>query len=67
VSETYPKESGDQPPRPADGGDDRTESESDAEGQRLAENEQERPRTVTQKVANAIEDMIPGDSDRDGH
>jgi hypothetical protein len=67
VSETYPKESGNQPPRPADVGDDRTESESDAEGQRLAENEQESPRTVTQKVANAIEDMIPGDSDRDGH
>ncbi len=39
----------------------------DAEGQRLAENEQEQPRTIVQKVANAVEDMIPGDSDNDGH
>lgn len=44
-----------------------TESEDDVEGQRLAENEQEHPRTVIQKVSNAIEDIIPGDSDDDGH
>lgn len=44
-----------------------TESEDDAEGQALAENEQEHPRTITQRIGNAIEDLIPGDSDKDGH
>jgi hypothetical protein len=44
-----------------------TESNEDAQGQRLAENEQERPRSLPQKIANALEDMIPGDSDNDGH
>ena len=43
------------------------EIDEDFEGQRLAENEQEQPRTIAQKVANAIEDMIPGDGDNDGH
>ena len=43
------------------------ESADDAEGQALAENEQEQPRTITQKIGNAIEDLIPGDSDKDGH
>ena len=43
------------------------ESEDDTEGQALAENEQEQPRTITQKIGNAIEDLIPGDSDKDGH
>jgi hypothetical protein len=47
--------------------DDSTESETDAEGQRLAENEQEQPRSIIQKIGNAIEDAIPGDSDNDGH
>jgi hypothetical protein len=42
-------------------------TDKDAEGQRLAENEQEQPRTIVQKVANAVEDMIPGDSDNDSH
>jgi hypothetical protein len=51
-------------PSPAD---DEIESEEDAEGQRLAENDQQQPRTVTQKIGNAIEDLIPGDSDADGH
>ena len=46
---------------------DERQSDKDAEGQRLAENEQEQPRTITEKVANKIEDLIPGDSDRDGH
>ena len=46
---------------------DERQTEEDAEGQRLAENEQEQPRTIFQKVANAIEEMIPGDSDNDGH
>jgi len=44
-----------------------TESEEDEAVQRLAENEQEQPRTAMQKIANAIEDMIPGDGDGDGH
>ena len=44
-----------------------TKSEDDAEGQALAENEQEHPRTITQRIGNAIEDLIPGDSDKDGH
>lgn len=42
-------------------------ADDDAEGQRLAENEQEQPRTITQKIGNAIEDLIPGDGDNDGH
>ena len=46
---------------------DARQTDKDAEGQRLAENEQEQPRTILQKVANAVEDMIPGDSDDDGH
>jgi hypothetical protein len=44
-----------------------TESDDDADGQRVAENEQEQPRTITQKIGNAIEDLIPGDSDENGH
>jgi hypothetical protein len=44
--------------------DDWTEND---EGQRPANNEPEQPRTATQKVANAIEDLIPRDSDNDGH
>jgi hypothetical protein len=40
------------------------QDELDEEGQRLAENEQEHPRTVSQKIGDAIEDLIPGDSDR---
>ena len=43
------------------------ETDEDAKDQRLAENEQQQPRTIIQKVANAVEDMIPGDSDNDGH
>ena len=43
------------------------ETEEDAEGQRLAENEQEHPRTIIQRIGNTIEDLIPGDSDKDGH
>jgi hypothetical protein len=44
-----------------------TETADDAKGQTLAENEQEQPRSVIQKIGNAIEDLIPGDSDKDGH
>jgi hypothetical protein len=40
---------------------------SDEDAQREAENDQEQPRTVTHRVKNAIEDLIPGDSDGDGH
>ena len=47
--------------------DDWTENDDDAAGQRLAKDEQQQPHTATQKVANAIEDLIPGDSDHDGH
>jgi len=47
--------------------EDESGHEDDEEGQRLAENEQEHPRTITQKIGNAIEDLIPGDSDKDGN
>ena len=48
--------------------DDR-ETDEDGEGQRLAGNEQEHPRSIIQKLGNVIEDVIPGDgdSDNDGH
>ena len=35
-----------------------TESEEDEAVLRLAENEQEQPRTAMQKIANAIEDIV---------
>jgi len=40
---------------------------NDEDAQREAENHQEQPRTVTHGLKNAIEDLIPGDSDWDGH
>ena len=43
------------------------ETDEDANDQRLTENEQQQPRTIIRKVANAVEEMIPGDSDNDGH
>jgi hypothetical protein len=66
VSETHLLgDLGDQPYRANE--ENRTESKEDVEGQRLAENEQEHPRSIVQKIGNAIEDIIPGDSDNDGH
>ena len=47
--------------------DDPADMDEDAAGQQIAENEQEHPRTIIQKVTNAVEDMVPGDSDNDGH
>lgn len=44
-----------------------TESEDDAEGQKLAENEQEHPRSIIQKIGNKNEDLMPGDTDKDCH
>ena len=43
------------------------ERKRDEDGQTLAENEQQQPRTITQKLENLVEDLIPGDSDKDGH
>ena len=40
---------------------------NDEKAQRKAENDQQQSRTVTTRIKKGIEDLIPGDSDGDGH